>query len=310
MKVLISSRSFGKINSGPIDLLENAGFEVVINPHNKKLSEGELVELINDAVGLIAGTEPITENVLKHAKELKVISRYGVGLDNIDMDAARKRGIAVYNTPNAPAKAVAELTLSLMLNLMRCISESSQPMKDGIWQPQMGHSLYGKTLGIIGLGRIGKELVKLVQPFNVDIFANEKYPDDNFIALHNVRLGSLEDVLSQSDIVSMHLPLMEETRNIIGAKELSIMKYNSFLINTARGGLVDEDALISALKDGTIAGAALDAFEIEPYTGELSDLNNVLLTPHIGTYTEETRIIMEIETVENLINAFSGAGLK
>jgi len=122
----------------------------------------------------------------------------------------------------------------------------------------------------------------------------------------NIRLGSLEEVLSQSDVVSIHLPLMEETRNIIGAKELSLMKHNSILINTARGGLVDEDALISVLKEGTIAGAALDAFENEPYTGELLNLNNVLLTPHIGTYTKETRMIMEMETVENLIKALSG----
>ncbi|MCK5023863.1 MAG: hydroxyacid dehydrogenase, partial [Candidatus Aenigmarchaeota archaeon] len=159
MKIVISSRSFGKINPKPIDMLKNAGFEVVLNPINKKLNENELIELIDDAIGLIAGTEPITENVLNHAKALKVISRYGVGLDNIDLDAPQKRDIEVYNTPNAPAKAVAELTLSLILNLMRCISESSQPMKDGMWQPQMGHSLYGKKLGIIGLGRIGKELV-------------------------------------------------------------------------------------------------------------------------------------------------------
>ena len=310
MKVLISSRSFGKINSEPIDALKNAGFEVVVNPYNKKLNENELIELIDDAVGLIAGTEPITENVLNHAKALKVISRYGVGLDNVDLDAAKKRGIEVYNTPNAPAKAVAELALTLILNLMRRVPESSQPMKDGIWQPQMGHSLYGKTLGIIGLGRIGKELVKLVQPFNVDIFAYEKYPDDDFIASHNIRLESFEDVLSQSDIVSIHLPLMEETRNIISAKELSLMKHNSILINTARGGLIDEDTLISALKEETIAGAALDAFENEPYTGELLNFDNVLLTPHIGTYTEETRMIMEMETVDNLIKALSGVVVK
>jgi len=310
MKVLISSRSFGKINYEPIDALTNAGFEVVVNPYNKKLNENELIELIGDAVGLIAGTEQITENVLNHAKALKVISRYGVGMDNIDLDAAKSRGIEVYNTPNAPAKAVAELTLSLILNLMRRIPESSKRMKNGIWQPQMGHSLYGKTLGIIGLGRIGKELVKLVQPFNVDIFAYEKYPDDDFIASHNIRLGSLEDVLSQSDAVSIHLPLMEETRSIISAKELSLMKHNSVLINTARGGLLDEDALISVLKEGTIAGAALDAFENEPYTGELLNLDNVLLTPHIGTYTEETRTIMEMETVENLIKALSGVVVK
>ena len=310
MKVLISSRSFGKINSEPIDALIDAGFEVVVNPYNKKLDEGELIELIGDAVGLIAGTEQITENMLNHAKALKVISRYGVGMDNIDLDAAKNKGIEVYNTPNAPAKAVAELALTLILNLMRRIPESSQSMKDGIWQPQMGHSLYGKTLGIIGLGRIGKELVKLVQPFNVDIFAYEKYPDNDFITTQNIKLGSLEDVLSQSDVVSIHLPLMKETRNIIGAKELSLMKHNSMLINTARGGLIDENALVSALKEGDIAGASLDAFENEPYIGELSNLDNVLLTPHIGTYTEETRIIMEMETVENLINALSGVAVK
>ena len=310
MKVLISSRSFGKINSEPIDALKNAGFEIVVNPYNKKLDEGELIELIGDAVGLIAGTESITENVLNHAKLLKVISRYGVGLDNVDLAAAKNRCIEVYNTPNAPAKAVAELTLSLILNLVRRIPESSQPMKDGIWKPQMGHSLYGKTLGIIGLGRIGKELVKLVQPFNVDIFAYEKYPDADFVESHIIRLGSLEDVLSQSDVVSIHVPLMKETRNIISAKELSLMKHNSVLINTARGGLINEDALISVLKEGTIAGAALDAFENEPYTGDLLNLDNVLLTPHIGTYTEETRMIMEMETVENLIKALSGVVVK
>jgi len=306
MKILISSRSFGETSSKPIEVLKNAGFDVTLNAYKKKLNEAELIKLIDDAVGLIAGTEQITEEVLAHAKSLKVISRYGVGMDNIDLDATKKRGIEVYNTPNAPAKAVAELTLSLILNLLRRIPESSNSMKKGMWQPQMGHSLYGKTIGIIGLGRIGKELVKLVQPFNVNIFAYEKYPDDDFIASHNIRLGSLEEVLSQSDVVSIHLPLMEETRNIIGAKELSLMKHNSILINTARGGLVDEDALISVLKEGTIAGAALDAFENEPYTGELLNLNNVLLTPHIGTYTKETRMIMEMETVENLIKALSG----
>jgi len=310
MKLAISSRSFGKISSKPIDLLKNAGFKVQVNPHNKKLNENELIEMIGDAVGLIAGTEPITEKVLNHAKELKVISRYGVGMDNIDLDAAKKRGIKVYNTPNAPAKAVAELTLSLILNCMRRIPKSSQSMREGTWQPQMGHSLYGKTLGIIGLGRIGKELVKLIQPFNVEILAYEKYPDNDFITSHNITPESLETVLSKSDIVSIHLPLIDETRKIIGAKELSLMKHDSILINTARGALVDEDALINALREGAIAGAALDAFESEPYSGELLNFNNVLLTPHIGTYTEETRMTMEMETVDNLIKGLSGVAVK
>ncbi|WP_094229101.1 phosphoglycerate dehydrogenase [Methanolobus psychrotolerans] len=310
MKVLISSRSFGKINSDPIDKLKDAGFEVVVNPLDKKLNENELIELIDDAVGLIAGTEPITESVLKQATSLKVISRYGVGLDNIDLDAANRRGVEVCNTPNAPAKAVAELTLSLILNIMRRIPESSQAMKERVWKPNMGNSLYGKTLGIVGLGRIGKELTKLVEPFNVEILAFEKYPDDPFIVSHNIKLVSLEDVLSRSDVVSIHLPLMEETFNIISSKELALMKRNSFLINTARGGLVDENALKYYLEKGLIAGAALDAFENEPYKGGLLDLDNVLLTPHIGTYTEETRMIMEIETVNNLLKVLAGVGAK
>jgi len=310
MKILISSRSFGKINPNPIDTLKNAGFDVFLNPYNKKLDEDELIELIGEAAGMIAGTEQITEKVLNHAKSLKVISRYGVGMDNIDMDVARKKGIRVYNTPNAPARAVAELALSLILNLMRHIPESSKSIQKEKWQPQMGHSLYGKTLGIIGLGRIGKKLVKLMRPFNMKILAYELYPDDDFITMCDIKLESLEEVLSQSDIVSIHLPLTEKTHNIIGVKELALMKHDAILINTARGGLIDEDALIRSLKKGITAGAALDVFEKEPYNGELLNFDNVLLTPHIGSYTEETRMIMEIETVENLINALSGVETK
>lgn len=301
MKVLISSRSFGKINSNPIEKLKSEGFEVILNPYNKKLDESELIELIGDVVGVIAGTEPITDDVLEHAKNLKVISRYGVGLDNIDLDAAKKRGIKVCNTPNAPSKAVAELTLSLILNLMRRIPQSSNSIKNGDWKPQMGNLLYDKTLGIVGLGRVGKELVRLVTPFYLNIIAYEPYPDEDFISKHNIALRSFEEILSQSDIVSLHLPLTEDTRNIIATKELSSMKNSAVLINTARGGLVDENALLNALKQKMISGAALDVFEKEPYTGGLLELDNVLLTPHIGTYAEETRTVMEMETVENLI---------
>lgn len=306
MKVFISSRSFGKINSKPLEMLKNAEFDVVSNPYNKKLNENELIELVGNASGIIAGTEPITDKVLNHAKELKVISRYGVGLDNIDLGAAKKKGIKVYNTPNAPSEAVAELTLSLILNLMRHIPQSSNSVKSRSWNPHMGNSLFNKTLGVVGLGRIGKILIKLVQPFDLNILAYELYPDEDFVAANNIKLGSLEEVLSQSDIVSLHLPLRKDTRNIIGQKELSCMKDTAFLINTARGGIIDENALINALKQKVIAGAALDVFEEEPYTGEFIELENALLTPHIGTYTEETRMRMEIETVENLIKALKG----
>ncbi|NPE27416.1 phosphoglycerate dehydrogenase [Methanococcoides sp. SA1] len=310
MKILISSRSFGVINSEPLEKLKEDGFEIITNPYDRKLTEDELIELTNNVVGIIAGTESITENVLKNASELKVISRYGVGVDNVDLDFAKKNGIEVLNTPNAPAKAVSELALSMILSLLRRIPESSNAMKEGKWMPQMGHSLHGKILGIVGLGRIGKELVKLVQPFEMEILAYEKYPDESFIDRYNIDIVSLEEILSKSDIISIHVPLIEETFNLIGTSELSIMKKGSILINTARGNVIDEVALINALKCGNIAGAALDVFDKEPYEGELLKLENVLLTPHIGTYTEETRMVMEFETVDNLIKALSKEALR
>lgn len=302
MKVLISSRSFGKTSAEPLEMLKNAGFDVILNPYSKKLTENELIELVDGVSAIIAGTEPITDKVIKHAKKLKLISRYGVGLDNVDLHAAKSREILVCNTPNAPAKAVAELALSLLLDLMRRTPQSSNSIKCKKWEPHMGNSLFNKTLGIVGLGRIGKELIGLVKPFDLNILAYDLYPDENFVKYNNISLSSLEEVLSQSDIVSLHLPLTEDTMNIIGQKELSLMKSNAFLINTARGGLVDEHALIDAIKKEEIAGAALDVFEEEPYTGELINYTNVILTPHIGTYTEETRMNMEIETVMNVIN--------
>ena len=310
MKVLISSRSFGKMNSKPIDAIKNAGFEVILNPYSKKLNENELIELIHDADGLIAGTEEITENVLKEAKMLKVISRYGVGLDNIDIEAAEKRAIKVYNTPNAPAKAVAELTLGLILDIKRKISESNLRMTNGRWNPQMGTSLFSNTVGVVGLGRIGKEVIKLLEPFRVNVLAFEINPDNSFVESHGISLTTLENLFSQSDVILLHLPLIEATHNIVGQRELSLMKKTAILVNTARGGLIDETALTGALEDKSIGGVALDAFNQEPYRGKLLDFDNVLLTPHIGSYTKETREVMEMETVENLIVALKEVSKK
>lgn len=310
MKILISSRSFGKIDSTPIQLLKNAGFETILNPYNRKLKEDELVELIKDAVGLIAGTEKITEKVLQNARYLKVISRYGVGLDSIDLEAAKNRGIVVCTTPDAPTQAVAELTLASILNLYRRIGEVDRNLRSNNWNPLMGRLLFNRTLGIIGLGRIGKQLVRLVQPFELKILAHELYPDKKFISSFGVKLASLEEVLSNSDIVSLHIPLTKETYHLIGKKELALMKPDAILVNTARGGLIDEEALIDALKKGIIGGAAIDTFENEPYTGPLKDFDNIILTPHIGSYAKETRIRMELETVNNLINTLNRGVLK
>lgn len=309
MKILISSASFGKINKDPIKILENAGYTPVLNPYGKKFEFDEFVELINDAVGLIAGTEKITAKLLENAPILKVISRYGVGIDNIDLETAKKLGIIVRSTPEAPSQAVAELALALMLNLYRRVSEADRNVRNHNWSQLMGRLLSGKSLGIIGLGRIGKKLVKLVQPFEMKIYAYEPCPDSNFVSSNNITLISLHDLLSRSDIVSLHVSLSDATFHMIGEEELSLMKKDAVIINTSRGGLIDEKALNEALKNGRIGGAAIDTFEEEPYIGSLTELNNLILTCHMGSSAVETRKQMELETVTNLINALKEAGV-
>ena len=301
MKVLISSRSFGKINSGAIELLKNQGLEPIINPYGKKLSEQEILDLLDDSVGIIAGTEKITEKVISYNNQLKVISRYGIGLDNIDIKAANEKNVIVFNTPETPKIAVAELTLTLILSLLKKVVNADKNIKKGEWKPEIGNLLSGKTVGVIGLGRVGKQLVKFLSPYNVKILAYEIKPDDEFVSKNNINLLSLEELISNSDIVTIHCPLTENTKHMISEKELKNMKENAILINTARGGLVDEIALYNILKEKIIAGAAIDAFEDEPNTGKLKELDNVILTPHLGTYTVETRKQMEIEAAENLI---------
>lgn len=302
MKVLISSRSFGKIDSGAVELLKNKGLEPVLNPYGRKLNEQEILDLSDNVVGIIAGTEKITEKIISSNDQLKVISRYGMGLDNIDLKAAAEKNVMVYNTPETPSVAVAEFTLSLILNLLKKIGNADKSLRKNEWKPETGNLLTGKTIGIIGLGRIGKKLTQFLAPFNVTILAYEVKPDNEFVSKNKIDLVNLETLLSKSDVITLHVPLTEETKNIIGKKQFESMKENAILINTARGGLVDENALYEALKNKEIAGAAIDVFENEPDTGKLKDLDNIILTPHIAAYTIETRKQMEIETVENLIN--------
>jgi D-3-phosphoglycerate dehydrogenase len=309
MKILVSSRSFGKSDNQPIEELKKSGFDLVLNPYGRKLKENELSELGKGAVGMIAGTEQITETLLKNADSLKVISRAGTGLDNIDLHAAEKYAISVYNTPDALSLAVSELTLGLILALYRGIPQVDRSIREGIWKPKMGQLLSGKTIGIIGLGRIGKKLVELVKPFNLKIFATDPHPDINFMNRQNIELKPLRELLEKSDIVTLHLPASSENHHIIGREELSHMRKSAIIVNASRGGLIDEKALIEALKNGDLAGAALDTFENEPYTGPLKKFDNVILTSHIGSYAKESRLRMEMEAVENLIKGLKKKGI-
>jgi D-3-phosphoglycerate dehydrogenase len=294
-----------------MELMEQRGIEVVTNTHGRKITTKELAQDIGDADVLIAGTEKITEDVFKNAPNLKFISRVGIGLDGIDFELCRKYGVRVAYTPDAPTTAVAELCVGLMIDLARKITFTSTNLKsDDIWNRHMGMLLYGKKIGIFGMGRIGKTLVHLLSTFNVEFLVNDIEPDIAFGKLYRVDFVEKEYLLQNSDIVSINIPLKEDTIDFIGASELSKMQKHALLVNTARGGIVNEDALYGALKDGTISGAAVDVFEDEPYCGDLRELDNVVLTCHMGASTIESRTDMEVEAVKEVLRFFDGEPLK
>ena len=306
LKVFISTTSFAQYDASPLKLLRDAGTEVQVNPYQRSLTPDECLNLYKDIDGLIAGVEALTAKILKSARNLKVISRCGAGADNIDREVAEELGIKVFTTPDAPTQAVAELTIGLMLDLLRAISREDRLLRSGRWQKNMGNLLSGKTLGILGLGRIGRRVVELTQPFNLKYIAWDISPDRQFANKYSIEFTGLDELLSKADIVTIHLPYASELKGIIGERELSLMKREAFLLNTARGGLVDEAALYNALKERTIAGAALDVFEHEPYTGPLGKVDNIILTPHIGSYAKEARVEMEIQAAKNLIQGLKG----
>jgi len=304
-KIYIATSTFAVHSCEPLNILEQRGFTIMHNPYARKLTENELINHAKVSSGIIAGTELYSKKVLDQLPALKVISRLGIGMDNIDIEFANKKRITILKTTTTPAPAVAELVIGLILDISRNISLQNQNVKSEKWQKKMGILLQGKTLGIIGLGTIGKSLVKLVKGFNFRILAFDLFHDEKFAKEHGVNYCELNTLLSQSDIISIHLNLTDETNQLMNEKQISKMKKNSILINTSRGEIIDEKALYKALKDEKILGAGLDVFKDEPYSGSLTELNNVILTPHIGSYAKEIRIQMEIEAAENLIRGLN-----
>ena len=300
-KIAITTSSFGKYDCLPLESLRKKKFDITLNPYGRTLTESEIKELLIDIDGLIAGTEPLTQNVIGSAKNLKVISRCGIGIDNIDIEAVNVKGIKLYRTPEGPAIAVAELTLGLMLDSLRKISYLSKKICSGSWEKKMGRLLTGKTVGIVGMGTIGKKLTTILKPFNCKILARDHILDREFAKENNIDYVSLDELLRDADIVTIHLPLDNGTRGLFDAKLFSQMKDETIFINTSRGGIVDEDALYYALKGGVIGHACLDVYRNEPYNGRLRKLDNVTLTCHIGSYAKEARIAMERQAVENLL---------
>ena len=285
-------------------MLEAWGAQYRLNAQGRKLTAEEIASLLGDVDGLVAGTEPLTREVLLRAPRLKVISRCGTGLDNVDLAAAEELGIQVRNTPDAHVDAVAELTLAAMLSALRKLPEADRSIRAGDWKKPMGRLLRGRTVGLVGLGRVGRRLIELLAPFQVDVLATDPNEDSDLAASMGVQYVTLDELLEKSDIVSLHLPYSADVRHLINAERLGRMKSDAVLVNCARGGLVDEEALCAALREGRLGGAHLDTFESEPYAGPLCELTGLTLTSHIGSYAVEGRVQMERQAVENLIACF------
>ena len=297
-KVVVTSRSFSRHPLLRQKLLSHYDF-VTFNEEGRCLEGDELLAFLAGHDRAIIALEKINDQLLNKLPELKIISKFGVGLDSIDLEAVNKRNIRLSYTKGVNKRSVAELTLLFMLSLLRHTVSLNLKLRQGSWVPQKGNCLTGRSVGIVGCGLIGKDLISLLAPFNCEIFCYDLQQDVEFT--NKIQFVSLEELLIKSDIVSIHLPLCEATKNILNADRLSRMKPGSILINTSRGGLVDELILKERLKTGLLAGAAFDVFAIEPpQDEELLSLPNFLATPHIGGSTEEAILAMGNAAIEGL----------
>jgi D-3-phosphoglycerate dehydrogenase / 2-oxoglutarate reductase len=310
-KVLITTVPFGEKDPLPLDLLVNAKIEYLINPFNKKITEDQLVYTISDFDAIIAGTEQITEKVMNHASKLKLISRVGIGLDSIDLLAAQKHKIKVSYTPDAPSLAVAELTLGLMLTLLRSVHVSNLQMHQGTWYRFFGRRLEEVTVGIIGLGRIGTGVLKRLKGFGTTkILVNDIEPNRELDNEFKFEWTSKEKIYKEADIISLHIPLTNLTKNMVEKEQLRSMKHDAIIINTSRGGIVNEQDLYEVLQSKHLSGAAIDVFEKEPYDGPLKEIERCLLTAHMGSMSVDCRARMEIEATEEVVRFLTGNPLE
>ncbi|MCB9451082.1 MAG: phosphoglycerate dehydrogenase [Anaerolineaceae bacterium] len=308
MRVLVTPTSYAKHDPRLTQILEETVGEVVYNPTSRPLTSEELRNLLPGCDGFIAGLDVIDQAALDAADRLKVIARYGVGVERVDLEAAHAKGICVTNTPSANSNAVAELTLGLMLALARQIPTAVTTTRAGEWRRLSGVSLEGKTIGLIGFGNIGRAVARRVKAFDTTVLAYDPYPNAAAADELGVRLTTLDDLLPAADIVSLHLPVVAETFGMVNAAFLAQMKRGSYLVNTARGDLIDEAALLAALESGQVAGAALDCFKVEPPGADnaLLQLEQVIATPHSGAHTDGATNAMGWGALENCLAVLRG----
>ncbi len=307
-RILVTPTSFGSADPGIRAQLEASVGSVVYNTTGKPLKETDLLSIISDFDGYIAGLDEINAAVIAAAHRLKVISRYGVGVDNVDLNAARAHNIVVTNTPGANSASVAELTVGLLLSMTRNIPAAFQSMKSGKWPRLNGVSLEGKTVGLIGLGAIGRQTAQRLFGFGCHLLACDMCSDEAFADLYAVTYVSLTELLEKSDFILLHCPLNDQTRSMVNEDFLKKVKKGAFLVNTARGELIDNAALLAALESGVLRGAALDVFNPEPpdMNNPLFQLEQVITTPHTSSHTDEATNNMGRMTLHDCLAVLSG----
>ncbi|AMM54711.1 D-2-hydroxyacid dehydrogenase [Pyrococcus kukulkanii] len=304
MKVLVAA----PLHEKAIQILKDAGLEVIYEEYP---DEEKLLELVKDVDAIIVRSKPkVTRRVIENAPKLKVIARAGVGLDNIDVEAAKEKGIEVVNAPGASSRSVAELAIGLIFAVARKIAYADRRMREGVWAKKecMGIELEGKTIGIVGFGRIGYQVAKIARALGMNILLYDIYPNEERAKEVGGKFVDLETLLKESDIVTLHVPLLDSTYHLINEERLKLMKKNAILINAARGAVVDTKALVKALQEGWIAGAGLDVYEEEPLPKDhpLIKLDNVVLTPHIGASTYEAQERAGVEVAEKVVKILKG----
>jgi D-3-phosphoglycerate dehydrogenase len=308
MKILVTATSLKPGSPNPaLEQLNRFADTVVFNPYGRPLTEDELIPLLEGCEGYIAGLDFITGKVIENSPGLRVISRYGAGVDRVDREAARARGVVVCNTPGVNAQAVADLTLALLLAAARRVPFLDRNTREGRWPRSTGVELYGKTIGILGLGAIGRSVAKRAAGFSMQTLAYDPYIDEAYAKAQGIIAADFDGVTKTADFLTLHLPLTDQTRHIISKEVMENMKQGAVIVNTARGGLIDEAAACELLQRGHLGGLGIDVYEEEPpKDSPLFALDNVVVTPHTASHTVEATAAMAALSVQNLIDVLSG----
>lgn len=308
MKVLVTATNYSKYCQPGKKLLEAAGCEIIENPHGRPYTFEELKEIVGDIDGVVVGVDTWNEEVFRLAPKLKVLARFGVGVDNIDLEAAKARGIIVCNSPGINSSAVAEQAAALILSSIRQVPQMNNAVREGKWPRPMFHELKRRTMGFLGFGAIARNLAERLAGFHPEMIAHDKYPNLEMADKLGVKMVSQEEVLKRADIISIHLPATDETRHLINQETLDKMKDGVYVVNTARGSIVSEKDMAEALKTGKVSGFATDVFETEPIdlSGPLFAFPNYIATPHVSAETYENCETTSVVTAEEILSVFDG----